>query len=243
MFTLSRRGLMGTLAWPLAAGVAGVVGRTASATGSATGSASTPTPTIRAMSGVRARQQLPAKGTALLVIDFQNEYFTGRMPIADAPAAMAHTRRLLDWADRHALPVFQIQHVAPAGAATFAQGSEAFAFHADTQPRPRDTLVQKTSVSVFASTDIAQQLRKAGAQALVIAGLMTHACVAGAARDAAAQGFEVVVASDATATRSIRRENGDTVPHDQLHRAALAEVEDTFGDVLSTAQVVALPLA
>ena len=217
MFTLSRRGLMGTLAWPLAAGVAGVVGRTASATGSATGSASTPTPTIRAMSGVRARQQLPAKGTALLVIDFQNEYFTGRMPIADAPAAMAHARRLLDWADRHALPVFQIQHVAPAGAATFAQGSEAFAFHADMQPRPRDTLVQKTSVSVFASTDIAPQLRKAGAQALVIAGLMTHACVAGAARDA--------------------------VPHDQLHRAALAEIEDTFGDVLSTAQVVALPLA
>ncbi|REM27479.1 isochorismatase family protein, partial [Mycobacterium tuberculosis] len=70
-------------------------------------------------------------------------------------------------------------------------------------------------------------------QTLVIAGLMTHACVAGAARDGAAQGFEVVVSSDATATRSIRRENGDTVSHDSLHRAALAEVEDTFGDVLT----------
>ncbi|REW29110.1 cysteine hydrolase, partial [Mycobacterium tuberculosis] len=81
-----------------------------------------------------------------------------------------------------------------------------------------DKVVQKSTVSVFASTDIAQQLRAARVQTLVIAGLMTHACVAGAARDGAAQGFEVVVSSDATATRSIRRENGDTVSHDSLHR-------------------------
>jgi nicotinamidase-related amidase len=67
--------------------------------------------------------------------------------------------------------------------------------------------------------------------------------VAGAARDAAPLGFDVVVSSDATATRSILRENGDTVSHDSLHRAALAEIEDTFGEVLTTAQILALPVA
>lgn len=235
---LSRRGLMSALALPCAAGIVGV-----SPAAAAAASAPAPTPTIRAMSGAQPRRQLSGKATALLVIDFQNEYLTGRMPIADGPRAAAHTRRLLAWADEHAIPVFQIQHVAPAGAAVFASDGDTVRFHADMQPRPRDKVVQKGTVSVFAGTDIAQQLRSAGVRTLVIAGLMTHACVAGAARDGAAQGFEVVVSSDATATRAIRRENGDTVPHGNLHHAALAEIEDTFGDVLTTAQILSLPLA
>jgi len=233
---LSRRGLMSALALPCAAGIVG-------ASPAAAASPTAPTPTIRAMSGAQPRRQLSRSATALLVIDFQNEYFTGRMPIADGSRAASQTKRLLAWADEHAVPVFQIQHVAPAGSATFAQDGESVKFHPDMRPRARDKVVQKSTVSVFASTDIAQQLRAARVQTLVIAGLMTHACVAGAARDGAAQGFEVVVSSDATATRSIRRENGDTVSHDSLHRAALAEVEVTFGDVLTTSQILALPLA
>lgn len=234
---LSRRGLMGVLAAPYAAGIVG------SSAAAATTTADAPTPTIRAMSGAKPVQQLRRNATALLVIDFQNEYFTGRMPIADGLRAAAQTKRLLAWADQHAMPVFQIQHIAPEGAATFAKDGKTVAFHPEMQPRPRDKVVQKTTVSVFASTDIAQQLRSAGVRTLVIAGLMTHACVAGAARDAGPQGFDVVVSSDATATRSIRRENGDTVSHDSLHRAALAEIEDTFGDVLTTSQILALPVA
>ncbi|WP_261803583.1 cysteine hydrolase family protein [Variovorax sp. PAMC26660] len=235
MFNLSRRGLMGALALPCAAGIVG--------TAAAAASPFAPTPTIRAMSGAQARRQLPGNTTALLVIDFQNEYFTGRMPIADGSGAMAQTKRLLAWADQLAFPVFQIQHLAPAGAAVFAEDGNTVSFHPDMQPRARDTVVQKRTVSVFASTDIARQLQSAHIRTLVITGLMTHACVAGAARDAAAQGFDVVVSSDATATRSIRRENGDTVSHDGLHRAALAEIEDTFGDVLTTAQILALAVA
>lgn len=233
---LSRRGLMGALVAPYAAGIVGTSSAAAAATG-------LPTPTIRAMSGAKPVQQLRRSATALLVIDFQNEYFTGRMPIADGASAAAQTRRLLAWADQHAMPVFQIQHIAPEGAATFARDGSTVRFHPDMQPRPRDKVVQKTTVSVFASTDIAQQLRSSGVQTLVIAGLMTHACVAGAARDAGPQGFDVVVSSDATATRAVRRENGDVVSHDSLHRAALAEIEDTFGDVLTTAQILALPVA
>lgn len=97
-------------------------------------------------------------------------------------------------------------------------------------------------MSVFASSDIDAQLKQAGIKTLIISGLMTHACVAGAARDAVPLGYDVVVASDATATRAITRANGDSVSKDALHNAALAEIEDTFGSVLSTAQIVALPV-
>ena len=51
-----------------------------------------------------------------------------------------------------------------------------------------------------------------------------------------------MVAEDACATRAIRRAGGQAVDADALHRAALAEIEDTFGDVLTTASILALPL-
>lgn len=199
-------------------------------------------PTIRAMSGATPVSELPAGKSALLVIDLQNEYFTGRMPIPDGAKALANTRELIKFADSHKMPVYHVQHVAPAGSAVFAIDGETVKFHPDMQPRAKDTVVQKSTVSVFASTDLDKLLKSAGIENLIISGLMTHACVAGAARDAAPLGYKVIVASDASATRDITRVNGDKVDKDALHKAALAEVEDTFGDVMTTAQILKLPV-
>jgi nicotinamidase-related amidase len=200
------------------------------------------TPTIRAMSGAQPLDHLQAGHTALVVIDFQNEYFTGAMPIPDGRAALDNTRRLIDFADKVKMPVFHVQHIAPAGSPVFAIDGDTVKFHPDMQPRARDTVLQKNTVSVFASTDLDRRLKEAGINTVIFSGLMTHACVAGAARDAAPLGYNVVVASDASATRSIRRANGETVDRNQLHAAALAEVEDTFGDVLTTAEITRLPI-
>ncbi|MFJ2994461.1 cysteine hydrolase family protein [Pandoraea sp. NPDC087047] len=199
-------------------------------------------PTIRAMLGAAPVDHLDPKRTALVVIDFQNEYFTGRMPIPDGKKALANTQKLIAMADAAGMPVFQIQHVAPAGAAVFASDGASVAFAPGATPRARDTVLQKTSVSVFASTDLDKRLKAKGIDTLLIAGLMTHACVAGAARDAVPLGYTVVVASDATATRDIVRADGSRVTSDALHRAALAEIEDTFGDVMTTDEVLRLPL-
>ncbi len=199
-------------------------------------------PTIRAMSGATPADHLPAGKSALVVIDFQNEYFSGRMPIPDGAAALAKTRELISFADSHKIPVYHVQHVAPAGSPVFAIDGETVKFHKDMQPRPQDVVLQKTTVSVFASTDLDERLKKAGINTLIISGLMTHACVAGAARDAAPLGYNVIVASDASATRAITRVNGSSIDKDYLHQAALAEVEDTFGDVMTTEQIVKLPV-
>jgi nicotinamidase-related amidase len=199
-------------------------------------------PTIRAMSGATPTSQLPVGKTALLVIDFQNEYFTGKMPIPEGAAALANTRKLIAFADDHKMPVFHVQHIAPAGSAVFAKDGETVKFHPDMQPRAQDVVLQKTTVSVFGSTDLDARLKRAGIENLIISGLMTHACVAGAARDAAPLGYNVLVASDASATRAITRVNGEAIDKDALHKAALAEVEDTFGDVMTTEQIIKLPV-
>lgn len=199
-------------------------------------------PTIRAMLGAGPMDRLDPKTTALVVIDFQNEYFTGRMPIPDGMKALENTQRLIKFADKEKIQVIHVQHIAPDGAAVFAKNGKTVDFHPLMKPRPQDKLVQKTTVSVFASTDLDAQLKKAGVKTLIITGLMTHACVAGAARDAAPLGYDVVVASDASATRAITRADGSSVTKDELHKSALAEIEDTFGSVLTTSQIIALPV-
>lgn len=203
-------------------------------------------PTIRAMAGAAATGALQAATTAVLVIDFQNEYFDGgRMPIPDGLAALKQTRRIVDFADQQGLRVIHVRHVLPAQAPLFAEGSVQADFHADMRPRAGELVVSKDNVSVFTGASRAKldaALKAAGIQTLIVTGLQTHACVAGAARDAAPMGYAVIVSSDATATRDLDMPDGSRVPHRQLHAAALAGVEDTFGEVMSTAQILALPV-
>lgn len=221
-------------------GIAGV--------GAADASAATPVshPTIRSMAGATPVSSLRADRTALLVIDFQNEYFPGgRMVVPDGATALRQTQRLIEFADRHRIRVIHVQHVLPAGAPLFAEGGRAVQFVAAMQPRAGERVIGKDTVSVFAGASAAvieQTLREAGIDTLLIAGLQTHACIAGAARDAAARGLTVVVSSDATATRDLDLRDGSRVGHASLHAAALAEIEDTFGDVMTTDRMLSLPV-
>lgn len=199
-------------------------------------------PTIRTISGASAPASIDAARTALLVIDFQNEYFDGKLPIPDGRAALANAQRLVAFADRKGMPVFHIQHVGPAGSPLFADDGEMVGFHADLQPGAGHAVLRKSSVSTFASTDLDARLKAAGIATLIISGLMTHACVAGAARDAVPLGYAVIVADDACATRDIDGSDGEPVPHRMQHRAALASIADTFGDVMKTDAILALPV-
>lgn len=201
-------------------------------------------PTIRTMSGATAAQTIHASRSALLVIDFQNEYFSGRMPLPDGERALRNAQRLIDHADQAKMPVFHVQHVTPAGSPIFAEGGDGVRFHRDLQPAPHHVVLKKSSVSVFPTTDLDRRLRAAGIETLIIAGLMTHACVAGAARDAVPLGYSVIVVDDACATRDLDGSDGASsgVTHANLHRAALASIDDTFGDILTTEQVLRLSL-
>ncbi|MGB4812018.1 MAG: cysteine hydrolase family protein [Methylophilaceae bacterium] len=198
-------------------------------------------PTIRTLTGASKTLNIDANSTALLVIDFQNEYFSGKMPIPDGHAALHNAKRLIKMADASNMPVFHVQHVTPSGAPIFAEDRSTVAFHADIQPAANHAVVRKSSVSVFSTTDINAQLKAKGIKTLIVSGLMTHACVVGAARDAVPLGYDVIVVSDACATRDLDGADGKTVPHAVLHQASLASLADTFADVQITDAILALP--
>ena len=80
-------------------------------------------PTIRHMAGAPVVASLDAAKTAVLVIDFQNEYFDGsaapgfaggRMVIPDGVAALRQAKRVVEFADAHGIRVIHVQHVLPA---------------------------------------------------------------------------------------------------------------------------------
>ncbi|CUI99048.1 cysteine hydrolase family protein [Achromobacter xylosoxidans] len=197
-------------------------------------------PTIRTMAGATAPQSLTPGATALLVIDFQEEYFSGRMPIPDGLRALRNARRLVEHADRAGIAVIHVQHVLPPGSPLFPEDGPGSRFHPELQPAAGHDVVRKTQVSAFPGTDLHERLQAGGVGTVVVAGLMTHACVAGAARDAVPLGYQVIVAEDACATRDIDGREG-VVPHATLHRATLAALDDTFADIMTTEQVLALP--
>ena len=53
-------------------------------------------PSIRTLTGAQPTTRLDPATTALIAIDFQNEYFDGRMPIPDGLPALRQARRLID---------------------------------------------------------------------------------------------------------------------------------------------------
>lgn len=197
-------------------------------------------PTIRTMTGSTPKEVINPGKTALIVIDFQEEYFSGRMPVPNGEAALSKALELIAWADANKIAVYHIQHVTPKGAPIFAQDGETVAFHPEIGPAKHHHVLCKTSVSVFPSTDLDARLKVDGIDTLVIAGLMTHACVSGAARDAVPLGYDVIVASDACATRDITGPDGKVIFHDVLHEASLVTLSDTFAEILDTKAILAL---
>lgn len=201
-------------------------------------------PTMRRIAGAPATGRLDAATTALLVIDFQKEYFEGgKMPIPEGRPALDQARQLIAFADRSGIKVFHIQHVGANGGPLFAADGASVAFHQDILPQPHQEQVRKTTASSFASTDLHARLQGQGIKTLIICGLMTHMCVSTTARDARPLGYQVIVAADACATRDIEAWDGGIVGHAELHRAALTEISDSFGEILRTADILALPVA
>lgn len=197
-------------------------------------------PSIRAITGAQPTTRLDPASTVLLAIDFQNEYFDGRMPIPDGPCALREARRLVDWADRHGMAVIHVQHAAPADSPIFAEGSKAFAIHDALRPAPRHTVLRKATPSAFAGTTLDAELQARGIRTLVLTGLMTHMCVSATAFDAAPRGYQSLIASDACATRDLDLEEGGVLGHGELHRAALRGVSDVVAEVRTTDELLRL---
>jgi len=171
---------------------------------------------------------------ALLVIDVQNEYFTGKLPITYPAGSLANVLSAMDAARAHGVPVVVIQHASPqTDTPVFRKGSKEWELHPEVATRPHDVLIHKSLPGSFTGTELETWLRERGVDMVVIAGYMTQMCCDTTARQAMHLGFGVEFLSDATGTLAIKNDAGE-VSDEELHRAILVTQQMRFSRVLKT---------
>jgi nicotinamidase-related amidase len=173
---------------------------------------------------------------ALVVIDVQNEYVSGALPIAHPPltTSLPNIAAAMDAATAAGVPVVLIQHVDEADSPVFAAGSPGAELHEVVASRPHDLLLTKQTVSCFAGTDLGDRLDDLGVDTITIAGFMTQHCDESTARDAADRGLLVEVLSDATGTLPLSTPSG-TISAQELHELSLLVLHSGFAAVVPTA--------
>src|SRR5512139_3700259 len=179
--------------------------------------------------------------TALVIVDIQNDYFPdGKMPLVRPIEASQQAARLLDHFRGAQWPIVHVQHIAVRpGATFFLPGTPGADFHANVQPLPDETIVQKNFPNSFRETPLLDMLREKQVNRLIICGMQTNMCIDATTRAAADYGFECFVAADACAARNLTFD-GLTVPAEQVHHAFLAALNGSYAKVLKVDQVLAL---
>ena len=171
---------------------------------------------------------------ALLVIDVQNEYFTGQLPVTYPAGSLDNITKAIEAAHMNNIPIIAIQHTAPQkDSKTFRKGTSEWSLHPQIAGEKYDHLIEKNLPGSFTGTDLEAWLRERDIDTLVIAGYMTQMCCDTTARQAVHLGFSVEFLSDATGTLQISN-NAGTVTAEELHRAILVTQAMRFSKVLTT---------
>ena len=192
--------------------------------------------TLRAASGLPTEPR-DLSESALVTIDAQVEYTAGPLGLEGVGPAVDNIVVLHERARSVGCPIIHVAHLGTAGGA-FDPASGGRIIDA-VGPAAGESVVTKSLPNAFAGTNLAELLADHPGRPLVICGFMTHMCVSATARAATDLGFDSVVVSDATATRSLPSATCDgVVPAATLHEAALAALADRFSVVASTADVL-----
>ena len=183
----------------------------------------------------------PAKlsQAALVVIDAQNEYVSGKLPLAGIDAALERLAALLKAARAAGAPIIHIAQRGRQGG-LFDSDGPGFKIAAQAAPLPGETVIEKPLPNAFAKTGLQLAIQATGRNALVLAGFMTHMCVSATARSALDHGYQTTIAADAAATRDLPDAlGGAPIAAADVHRAALAELADRFATVARVADIKA----
>lgn len=180
--------------------------------------------------------------TALLIVDIQNDYFSGGlMPLPEMEAAAAKAARLLKRARDRAELIFHIRHIAASVEAPFFRpGTEGSCIHAAVLPEAGEPVLEKARPNSFVGTGLEAMLREAGVTHLTICGAMSQMCIDATVRAAVDLGFHVTVVSDACAAADVTFA-GIAVPSSHVHASIMAPLAASYARIVTTDEIEAKP--
>jgi nicotinamidase-related amidase len=167
----------------------------------------------------------------LVLIDYQQEYTTGTLPLTGVEAAVDEAAALLNRARAAKTPVIHVAHKGRPGG-LFDREAAGGAFIAAMTPQPGETVVEKGLPNSYAGTTLADVLAPLAERRLIVIGFMTHMCVSATVRSALDHGTIATVVAAACATRDLPNPAGGVMPARTLHEAALAALGDRFALVV-----------
>lgn len=176
-------------------------------------------------------------GTALLLIDIQNDYFEGgTMTLVGCNEASEKARKVLQHFRTNGLPVVHIQHIAARPTATFfLPNTKGANIHHNVLPNEQEKVIVKHYPNSFRETELLDYLKSHGISDLVICGMMTHMCVDATTRAAKDLGFGCILIGDACATRDLDI-NGVVVGAKDVHNSFLAALNYFYAKVMSAGE-------
>lgn len=172
---------------------------------------------------------------ALIVIDVQNEYVTGNLPIEfpDIHLSLANIGKAMDAAKAAGIPIIVVQQFAPAGSPVFAQGSAGWDLHEVVRTRTRDHYFEKKLPSAFAGTNLADWLSERQIDTLTVVGYMTHNCDDSTIKHAFHAGLAVEFLSDAAGSLPYLNKAG-AASAEEIHRTFSIAMQARFAAVMGT---------
>ncbi|EQB53494.1 hypothetical protein CGLO_06742 [Colletotrichum gloeosporioides Cg-14] len=186
---------------------------------------------MRSMLGVPA-STASTSDSVLVIIDAQNEYAVGKLPVSDVEASRAKIAFLLEKYRGAKAPVIHVVHEFPAGAPIFAPGTDLAEEFSELKPLEGESVVTKHFPGSFTDTNLEDLLKAAGRNKVVLTGYMAHVCISTTARQASEKGWDVIVAGDAVGDRNIPGSSAE-----ELTRVSLAEIADAFGTVVKSTDI------
>jgi len=174
----------------------------------------------------------PLDASALVIIDAQLEYVSGKLPLDGIDAAILEAAKLLKLARSRGVPVFHVVHHGPAGAPLFDETTPQGAIVPLLTPAPGEVVLRKTLPNAFAGTDLDALIKSTSRPEIIFAGFMTHMCISASVRAALDLNYRSTVVAAATATRELPDPLGGRIPASIVHRTALAELADRFAIVV-----------
>jgi nicotinamidase-related amidase len=173
---------------------------------------------------------------ALLVIDVQQEYFNGALPVSYPNGHLDRILDVMDAAKNASVPIAVIRHhQADPESPIFRLNSSAWQLHPEVEQRPRSILIDKQLPGSFTGTNLESWLKQVGADTVSIAGYMTHMCCDTTARQAFHLGYKVEFLSDATGTLTVENTAG-VATAEELQRSILVAQQMFISEVLNADQ-------
>jgi nicotinamidase-related amidase len=175
----------------------------------------------------------------LIMVDLQNDYFTGgKMQLAGIEDAAENARTLLAEFRKTRLPVIHIQHISLApNAFFFLPGTDGAKINGRLIPQEGEAVVVKHYPNSFRDTSLLEILRNAHIDQLVICGAMSHMCIDATTRAAFDFGFNCVVAEDACATMDLVF-NQKIIKASEVHASFMAALSYPYAKVAPTRNIL-----